>query len=557
LQHSQFNNNQSFIYRIFFPPRISITMATPRTTTPVVLIQDRFLVTDTTNTRFFVRGIAFPDSPVEKSEDPVPHVEYNPAGWISVLEQLRGAMPEEALNTVRLYRLDADVDYSEFYEAAARLGFYVLIPLTGNKGHAVLDRLKAPPHCYPPGLWEYGKRMVESSMKHPNILAGLIGNEVMNSMESWYAAPCIKAYARDLKLYMKELQDRIREDPVLQAKYESRTTAQGTLAPLPLMYAAQDSGIGAALSNVDTIRLSVDYLSCNLDGDSTERDDLSLDILGVNVESWCATRDTFQYNDDGTVGTFYQLWKGLHPNIDVPLVFSELGCSHLFFNRDTPELKTPEGTRDWTEIPVVLEDMQDTWSGFSAYAYWGNSQFNMMEGGPWNGVDVLEPTQDFENFQQQCLFSSVLGNEQSAMSAAKNLDPHLAHGGLHDLPMQNGGIMEDYYQLLQENDAPPSCAQVEGVLAMAAGLQLESVKNIPSHYGNDTGIFMMASSNLAMSFASPSVRSLPLTAQQKSQNRRQQWSCFAVLAGLLVGFAGLRHWNNSRRGKYEKIPDGN
>ena len=34
---------------------------------------------------------------------------------------------------------------------------------------------------------------------HPNIL----GNEVMNSLNAWYSAPCVKAYLNDLARYMQ------------------------------------------------------------------------------------------------------------------------------------------------------------------------------------------------------------------------------------------------------------------------------------------------------------------------------------------------------------------
>lgn len=130
----------------------------------------------------------------------------------------------------------------------------------------------------------------------PNTLAGVVGNEVMDSLSAWKAAPCIKAYVRDLKLYMKENLDR----------------------SLPLVYTAQDNGIGAAVTAPKAMRLTANYLSCR-----SNKGDSSIDVFGINVESWCSSTGTFKENDDGSEGTYYSLWKALH-NTSVGLVFAEM-----------------------------------------------------------------------------------------------------------------------------------------------------------------------------------------------------------------------------------------
>ena len=65
------------------------------------------------------------------------------------------------------------------------------------------------------------------------------------------------------------------------------------------------------------------------------------------------------------------------------------------------ERKTPEGTRDWRQVSIVMDEMADSWSGFVAYAYDGPDDFVMMSGGPYNGADILTPTKDFYNFKKQ------------------------------------------------------------------------------------------------------------------------------------------------------------
>lgn len=524
---------------------------TPLSSDDVIQVQGRYL-SRPNGDRFITRGIAFPDSPpvFRFHADEEPHIQYNVTGWIAVLKQLREALPATTLNTIRLYQLDPDVDYSEFLEAAADLGFYILVPLTGRGQGAVLDRSLAPPKCYPKELWLYGKSILDLSLRHANVLAGVIGNEVMNSLESWHAAPCIKAFVRDLKIYMKNLQQQTHQDTTLQELYQNRLTKQQQLAPLPLLYAAQDSGIGAALNNVDTIRLSLDYLACQ----DNDKDDYAIDIMGVNVESWCATRDTFQYNDDGTIGTLYQLWQGLHhPNVQhVALVFSELGCSHSRYNLDTPELRTPQGTRDWTEIPVVTKGpMRDTWSGFCAYAYWGNSLFSMMKGGPWNGKDILEPTQDFENFQQQCSVASYSNNNTTDSSNSFNYD--LVAGSLHDLPMQNGGVMEEYYQMLQQTEESPTCEKVQEVLLETTSLKLHSLDDLPRYaVGVGKEELMLSTTTMAAANHNNVPVALPLTNHSQGKSGLGIGGLVAVVAVLLLAHS----WRNVRREReYQAIPN--
>lgn len=378
-------------------------------------------------TRFFVKGVAFPVSVVET---------YNATAWVGILQQLNSLMGLEHYNTVRIYRMDPGIDYSEFFRAAAKLGVYVLVPLTAQWGDGVMDRRVPAPGCYDRKLFEYGVACLRNYLRCPNVLAGLLANEVMDSrQDSWRAAPCIKAYGRDLKLYMR----------------------RHNMRPLPLIYAAQHSGIGQ-VGDVGTMWLTLNYLTCS-DGGGKSSSNLLLqdasssppppvDIFGVNVESWCSSRASFVFNEDGSASSYYSLWLGLHQST-VPLVFTEMGCSHVQFDRDNG-LHTPEGTRNWKQVEAVLHEMSDTWSGFCAYGYYGNSVFNMFKGGPWRS-DPLLPTEDFYNFRD-------------ALARA-------ADGGSH----------QDDPPADFERFFVPTCSQVEEELLSCCNLDLYPYSRIPSY----------------------------------------------------------------------------
>lgn len=332
----------------------------PTNTTSIVSARGNYLYQED-GTRFFVKGMAFP-VPLK------PH-DYNETAWIGILRQLKVDLKLD-INTVRLYRMDPSVDYSGFFDYAASVGVYVIVPLTSASGDGNLDREKPAPKCYPCKLFQYGVASLRNYMQYPNTLAGVVGNEVINSLPSWLTAPCVKAYVRDLKSYMARDMNR----------------------SLPLLYTAQNSGYGASVTADQAMFLTANYLTCTSDA----KDDSSIDIFGVNIESWCSSTGTFETNDDGSIGSYYSLWKTLH-NTSAALVLAEMGCPQSLFNRDNGLQRT----RDWKEVPVVLNQMADTWSGFCAYAYDGSPDFNMFDGGPWDGRAPLVPKDEFYLFRNQ------------------------------------------------------------------------------------------------------------------------------------------------------------
>ena len=108
-------------------------------------------------------------------------------------------------NAVRMYEMRHPdmVDYSDFIIGAAQLGIYIIVPLTtAAPDMGDLDRQQLAPRCYPQKLYEYGIKSIREYSKYPNVLAGMVGNEVMDRPKTWSAGPCVRAYSRDLKQYM-------------------------------------------------------------------------------------------------------------------------------------------------------------------------------------------------------------------------------------------------------------------------------------------------------------------------------------------------------------------
>ena len=92
------------------------------------------------------------------------------------------------------------------------------------------------PKCYHEKLYNYGKTCIQNFWNYPNVIAGVVGNEVMNDLDAWSSAPCLKAYLDDLARYGKSL----------GSSSDSGVVGRKTL---PLIYATQhDSPMCGATS---------------------------------------------------------------------------------------------------------------------------------------------------------------------------------------------------------------------------------------------------------------------------------------------------------------------
>jgi hypothetical protein len=246
---------------------------------------------------------------------------------------------------------------------ADRLGIYVLFPGSGAKtGFVPREGWTTGQQCYcgwagEPGSCvgkplNFGRDIVRRT-HYPNTLAVVIGNEFFLGPATFAAASVFKAYARDLKAYMKMCND------------DSDSPSHGHMRQIPIMYAARDFG-----DEVDKEVMT--YLKCG-------SADISIDIFGLNVERWC---------DPNTVDGYQSIHTMVETaNLPGSFVFSEMGCPQNLINRAPPGqvCRTMAGLgqccpRIWNQVPDFFEK-HTMFDGFSAYAFWndGAVNFNMFD----------------------------------------------------------------------------------------------------------------------------------------------------------------------------------
>mmetsp|Transcript_26930 Transcript_26930/g.59142 ORF Transcript_26930/g.59142 Transcript_26930/m.59142 type:complete len:534 (-) Transcript_26930:153-1754(-) len=432
----------------------------------VVTIKGRYLYQGDGETRFFVKGIAFPIPP------PFPQ-KIDIDGWIAVLEQLAN---DTDINAIRVYEMDCyhvNDTYDRFLQRAADLGIYVIVPLTSSEGDGNLKRDMKPPSCYPRELFHYGKTCIDNYWDRPNVLMGVIGNEVMNSVTTYQSAPCVKSYLHDLAKY---------------SRFVASSQLSSSRKSFPLMYATQHDSPTSELFPDEAIKLTLDYLSCSHNKKSCD-DNLDL-VFGINIESWCSSSETFEVEDDGvTESSYHSLWRTFSSKnktvkvvdsvtgkfsfeevppvspspVTVPVVFSEMGCSKRDFNNDNPlVLEDLKHIRDWKQIPLVSSEdghMADLWSGFVAYAYDGGGVdvFRMMGDNTtkWNGKDTFHPSMEYNNFRHEL---SKVGNRtvmENSLPSSKTVET-------------------------KEPTLP--CEQAVAKIQKYFGLKLYSLSRMPSHF---------------------------------------------------------------------------
>jgi len=286
-------------------------------------------------TQFHVQGIGFPDINTDSNVD----------DWIAVLRRISSLSPK--VNAVRIYRPPAcaikapgSTCFEPFMREADKLGIYVLVPgsgvtwgyFPGTKDGCVPAISEGLQGCYQHGgVLGFG-RMIVANFNYPNTLAIVLANEIEQNME---ALPVLKAYARDMKLWMQ----------TCYSNDESPT--KGTMRQIPLMYAATDS---------DVFEEQAGYLFC--DGR-----DVSIDIYGLNVERWVSDGPgKIEYDKiNGKVRDAQ--WQGA-------FLHSEEGGPN--------ELVPPNPPRTWNQLPDF-----HTWeyiNGFFGYAYNGKKGFDMFDG---------------------------------------------------------------------------------------------------------------------------------------------------------------------------------
>lgn len=302
-----------------------------------------------THKTFFAKGIAFPNIGGNNVKD-----------WVYTLRRIKRLSNE--INVVRLYVLPdciwETIDgwcFSEFMQEADALGMYVLVAGTGTvTGYWPATGFGSANECYSQGkVLNHGRAIVQR-MNYPNTLAIVLGNEFLHDHPpTWNVISVLKAYARDLKKYMKMCND------------DKDSPSFGKMRQIPLAFAAIDQ-FGDHLTPK-----KAEYLFC---GDPSK----SIDIFGVNEQRWCDPNAQTAYN-----GMLKWVADGNFPGA---FILSEMGC---------PKNTGYHGTRDWKQVRGFFKNFT-AFDGFFAYAYWnaGAPEFNMFAG----GSSTAEEYQDGKNF---------------------------------------------------------------------------------------------------------------------------------------------------------------
>lgn len=155
--------------------------------------------------------------------------------------------------------------------------------------------------------------MLDTFHAYDNLAGVFVGNEVLTNPNGSWAAPYVKAAARDVKAYRDSKGYR----------------------PIPVGYAAADiASLRPMLQN---------YLAC-----STNSSD-NIDFFSLNAYEWCGASS---YSASG-----YAALENMAIGYSLPIFFSETGC-----------ITAPP--RDFQDQTAILgPQMSDTWSGAIIYEW--------------------------------------------------------------------------------------------------------------------------------------------------------------------------------------------
>lgn len=371
-----------------------------------IVTKGNFLYDAVTQKRFFARGIDYNPQPASYSGDSQactggkPKLGPFPAGSDLIsddLEQLWSAdldaIAELGANTIRVYDVDPQKSHQRFMAKAARLGLYVVVPLTRASWGFLAADLPAP-ECYVSNITGYGsvgtnlvtsaRLIVKQFSKYNNTLMFTVGSQVEASARMGYAAlPCVKALTRDIHKFQTECASHMRR--------------------VPLLYAATDTG-------GDNRRLVAEYMTCDLNPSNFNNGASdAVDVYGLNVYSYCDEK----YLDD--LGTdnfewspYYQIYRDMG-GFAKPIIFTEFGCNVGHFATSCPY----KGGRTWPQVKVMTTSMVDVLSGAIAFEYsmegsGSDNQFGIvLKPGFLEGQDALVKLDQYYALQKAFKETSI------------------------------------------------------------------------------------------------------------------------------------------------------
>lgn len=306
--------------------------------------------------QFFMKGVAYQLLP----DDPLMDTEQCQAD-ASLMKTL-GA------NTIRVYHVDPKGNHDGCMKAFADAGIYALIDMDTFTSYLLTGQM---------AQWSQNQSqayadVMDAFEKYDNLLGLFVGNEVINNPAQSYAAPYIKAAARDMRRYRDEKGYR----------------------KFPIGYSAAD---------IAQLRpMLQDYLTCG--GNSSE----TIEFFALNSYEWC---DPSTYETSG-----YQALQDDAKNFPVPIFFSETGC-----NQPGPRLFDDQAA-------IFGPRMVDTWSGSMVYEWiQEENHYGLISYGAGNGDTFgrngtptpVEP--DFDNLKKHWATISPTGVPRSVYNAAKSV----------------------------------------------------------------------------------------------------------------------------------------
>lgn len=325
-----------------------------------IIVGGNMLFDTVTSDRFYVKGMTY-GYEVEDS-----YVQY----WKQAMDNIASI---NGVNTVRIYNVNPAINippnfvvntsYDDFMHYMQSKGLYVIVPLTppgiAPWGNCPLNRAGLPPlnstnTCYPSCLLSYAQSVINVFSKYTNTLSYIVGNEVMNTDLSWAAAPCVKAFARDVKAYMRSCKHAMR--------------------PVPLTYAAADVPGGKKHLSAEAMDgLKAQYLQCEGGQTAIEGGETAIDMYGLNLYRWCS--------DQASFASVYAKLQSYLEDLSIPVIMTEFDCDNFVYHLNgTAHI----GQRDWKAMTELLSPtMSSVFSGGTAYSYGveGGTGFAMYLGG--------------------------------------------------------------------------------------------------------------------------------------------------------------------------------
>lgn len=315
---------------------VSGLMSLASALSPIIIKNNAFYNSDT-NERFYIRGVDYQPGGSSNLTDPLTDPE--------TCKRDIAHFTDLGLNTIRVYSVDNTQNHDDCMKQLEDAGIYLILDV--NTPDASISRNTSECSYNLAYLTEVFAT-VDSFAKYNNTLGFFAANELINSEDTFYLVPYVKAVTRDMKQYIKA------------QKYRE----------IPVGYSAAD---------VAEIRVDLaHYLNC---GDNADE---RIDMLGVNDYSWCGP--------SSFVTSGYKNKMTEYADYSIPLFLSEYGCNKVV------------SSRPFTEVQAIYSPlMSSVFSGGLVYEYF---QYVNKYGLVQLSGDTVTELPDYQNLKKMLASTS-------------------------------------------------------------------------------------------------------------------------------------------------------